>query len=59
MPLSFSIRGLEQEEIGNALCLVFQEYEAFDYTREGVEEFYKSIHDVGFLSKLCFYGVFV
>ena len=62
MSLNFSIRELEQEEIENALCLVwkvFQEYEAPDYTREGVAEFYKSIHDVDFLSKLCFHGAFV
>lgn len=56
------IREINQEEIERALCLVwkvFQEYEAPDYTKEGIEEFYKSIHDENFLSKLCWYGSFV
>lgn len=62
MPLNLSVRELEQEEIENALCLiwkVFLEYEAPDYTREGTDEFYKSIHDEKYLSALCFYGAFV
>ncbi len=61
MTVNISIKELKQEEIEKALCLVwrvFQEYEAPDYTKEGVEEFYKSIHDESFLSKLCFYGAF-
>lgn len=61
MALNISIRKLGQEEIAKALCLVwrvFQEYEAPDYTKEGVEEFYKSIHDENYLSKLCLYGAF-
>ena len=42
------IRKLGQKEVAEALELVwkvFLEYEAPDYTREGVEEFDKSIHD--------------
>ncbi|ORX78539.1 GCN5-related N-acetyltransferase [Anaeromyces robustus] len=61
MSLNILIRNLEKEEIDNALCLVwrvFQEYEAPDYTEEGVKEFYKSIHDDNYLSKLCLYGAF-
>lgn len=61
MALNISVRELEQEEITKALSLawrVFQEYEAPDYTKEGVEEFYKSIHDENYLSKLCLYGAF-
>lgn len=62
MKLSCFIRKIRQEEMEKALCLVwkvFQEYEAPDYTKEGVEEFYKSIHDESFLSRLCWYGAFV
>lgn len=62
MELNISIRELEEREITKALCLVwrvFQEYEAPDYSKEGVEEFYKSIHDENYVSKLCLYGAFV
>lgn len=62
MELKYFIREIRQEEVEKALCLVwkvFQEYEAPDYTKEGVEEFYKSIHDENYLSKLCWYGAFV
>lgn len=38
---------------------MFQQYEAPDYTQEGIEEFYKSIHDEKYLSELCWYGAFV
>lgn len=37
---------------------VFSEYEALDYTEQGVEEFRKSIGDSGFIGKLKFYGAF-
>ena len=56
------IRKIRQEEIEKALLLVwqvFQEYEAPDYTQEGAEEFYKSIHDENCLSELCWYGAFI
>lgn len=62
MTLNIAIREIEQKEIESTLCLVwrvFREYEAPDYTKEGVEEFYKSIHDKSYLSKLCLYGAFV
>ena len=62
MEMDCVIRGIKQGEIERALCLVwkvFQEYEAPDYTKEGVEEFYKSIHDENYLSKLCWYGAFI
>ncbi|MDO5601846.1 MAG: GNAT family N-acetyltransferase [Oscillospiraceae bacterium] len=55
------IRRLEQEETAKArdfVWKVFKEYEAPDYTEEGMEEFYKSIHDESFLSQLCLYGAF-
>ena len=62
MELNCFIRKLRSCEIGEALYLtwnVFQQYEAPDYTQEGVEEFYKSIHDEKYLSELCWYGAFV
>ena len=62
MESSCLIRKIRQEEIEKALLLVwqvFQEYEAPDYTQEGIEEFYKSIHDEKYLFELCWYGAFV
>ena len=62
MELNCCIRKINQEEIENALQLVrqvFDEYEAPDYTQEGVEEFYKSIRDEKYLSELCWYGAFI
>ena len=62
MELSCFIRKIKQEEIEKALFLVwqvFQQYEAPDYTKEGVQEFYKSIHDENYLSSLDWYGAFV
>ena len=61
MELSYFIRKIRQEEIEKALFLVlqvFQEYEAPDYTKEGVQEFYKSVHDEKYLSNLDWYGAF-
>ena len=55
------IRELNKEEIAPALDLVwkvFLEYEAPDYSQEGVDEFYKSIHNSNYLSMLTFYGAF-
>ena len=62
MELNCFIRKLRPGEIGEALCLtwnVFQQYEAPDYTQEGIAEFYRSIHDEKYLSELCWYGAFV
>ena len=62
MELNCFIRKLRPGEIGEALYLtwnVFQQYEAPDYTQEGVEEVYRSIHDEKYLSELCWYGAFV
>lgn len=54
-----SIRELNEERIPEALSLawtVFLAYEAPDYTQEGIDEFYKSIHDISFLSQLRVFG---
>ncbi len=56
------VRKIEKTAFGEALSLVwrvFQEYEAPDYTRQGVDEFYKSIHDEDFLSMLSMFGAYV
>ena len=59
MESSCFIRKIRQEKIEKALFLVwqvFQEYEAPDYTQEGAEEFYKSIHDEKYKKELYDYG---
>ena len=61
MMLNLSIKRLNKNEIENALTLVwevFLEYEALDYTQEGIDAFYKSIHDEAYLSGLAVYGAF-
>ena len=62
MALTPFIRQLDPSELPSALALVwrvFLAYEAPDYTQEGVDEFYKSIHDEAYLSGLRLYGAFV
>lgn len=56
------IRKLEPHEIPAALSLawkVFLQYEAPDYTEDGIQEFYRSLHDEAYLSALCVYGAFL
>lgn len=56
MEFDCSIREIPKEETEEALSLVwrvFQEYEAPDYAEQGIDEFYKSIHEEGYLSRLC------
>ncbi|MBR0462513.1 MAG: GNAT family N-acetyltransferase [Erysipelotrichaceae bacterium] len=56
------IRKLDEDETETALSLVwkvFLEYEAPDYSEEGVDEFHKSIHNEGFIGRLSFYGAFI
>lgn len=55
------IKGLNKEEAEDALSLVwkvFLKYEAPDYTQEGIDAFYQSIHDESYLSALSVYGAF-
>lgn len=62
MELKFDIRELKENETEIALELawnVFQEYEAPDYLEIGVKEFYRSVHDGQYLSKLRLYGAFI
>lgn len=56
------INELFGDEIENALSLVwrvFCEFEAPDYSDEGIEEFKKSIHDEKYLSQLRIFGAFI
>lgn len=56
------IRQLKKEEFQTALNLVwevFKEFVAPDYSQEGVEEFYKSVHDLKYLEMLKIYGAFI
>ena len=38
---------------------VFLEFEAPEYSEDGVKEFYKSIHEEAYLQQLCMYGAFL
>ncbi len=56
------IKEIDKTGFDDALSLVwrvFQEYEAPDYTQQGIDEFYNSIHDESFLSKLSMLGAYV
>ena len=58
----FSIRELGKEEYDKAISLVldvFNETEAKNYSKEGIEEFYKTVHDDSFISSLRIYGAFI
>lgn len=55
------IRELKCDELDVALELswkVFKEYEAPDYSKQGVDEFYNILHDVDFIESLKVYGAF-
>ena len=55
------IRALESQDMDNAIRLildVFNEFEAPDYSEEGVREFYGSIRNDDFMNSLCFIGAF-
>lgn len=54
-------RTLHEKETDSALALVwkvFLEFEAPDYSEQGVAEFEKTIHDPDFIRKLRLYGAF-
>lgn len=56
-----TVRQLKGNEVSRGLELVwevFKVYEAPDYPKEGIEEFYKSIHDPNYLSMLQIFGAF-
>lgn len=56
------IKPITTDNFEGALSLVwkvFQEYEAPDYSPEGINEFYKSIHDEKYLSMLSMFGAFI
>ncbi len=50
------------ESTNSALSLVwdvFLEFEAPDYSENGITEFYKSIHNEAYLQQLCVYGAYL
>lgn len=61
MMQNITVRELEKEMAEEALSLawkVFNEYESPDYTKEGIDEFYKCIHDINFITQLRLFGAF-
>ena len=57
----FIVRRLRSEEIPTALELtweVFQQFEAPEYTQEGIDFFRASLHDTQRIRALRFYGAF-
>ena len=59
--MNVTVRKIMDHEIEMALALVweiFGEYEAPDYSEQGVKEFYKSIHEPEWISALQVYGAF-
>lgn len=57
----FTVRRLLSEEIPAALALtweVFQQFEAPEYTQEGIDFFRASLDDTQRTKELCFYGAF-
>ena len=51
-----------KNDFESALALiwqVFSEYEAPDYAQEGIDEFYRAIHDEKYLSMLTIFGAFI
>lgn len=55
------IRELIQDELENAFKLawtVFQEYESPDYSEEGIQSFYDSLHNDEYVKMLRVYGAF-
>ena len=57
-----TIREIKKEEYPDTINLVydvFSKYEAPNYTKEGVEEFIKTINDKKFISSLRIFGAFV
>ena len=61
MALDICIKRVSESEKSVALNLVwkvFLEFEAPDYTQNGIDEFCKSIHDNTYLSQLTMYGAY-
>ena len=59
MEQSITFRELDKHEIGMAMELaweVFMQFEAPEYSDEGINEFYRSIHDDDYVSRLRVFG---
>ncbi len=48
----------QRDEALDLIWKVFIKYEAPDYTKEGADEFFKSIHDENWLNQIKMYGAF-
>ena len=60
-PQKITVRRLRSEEIPAALALtweVFQQFEAPEYTQEGIDFFRASLHDTQRIRAMRFYGAF-
>ncbi len=60
-PSEFMVRRLRSEEVQAVLALtweVFQQFEAPEYTQEGIDFFRASLHDTRRIRTLRFYGAF-
>ena len=58
---NMEIRKILSNELENATYLVwrvFLEYEAPDYTQEGIDEFKKTINNINWINERDFYGAF-
>ena len=54
------VKHLENKDIALLLVWsVFLEFEAPEYSEDGIKEFYKSIHDEAYLQELSMYGAFL
>lgn len=55
-----SIRCIDDKDAALPLVWkVFLEFEAPEYSEDGIKEFYKSIQEEAFLQQLCMYGAFL
>ena len=54
-----SIRDTEMKETLDLVWGVFLEFEAPDYTEEGIKEFKRTIDDINWINERKFYGAFV
>ncbi len=57
----FQVRRLNVEDISNALKLiweVFNQFEAQEYSKRGVDEFYNTLNNSDWIKKINFYGAF-
>ena len=55
-----SIKYMDSKDTALSLVWdVFLEFEAPEYSEDGIKEFYESIHEEAYLQQLCMYGAFL